>query len=87
MPAYLGILLLTAAFTITAIWSSWKRYWPEVWNLQRQLAAGPQTQELRFSITNVEVRRPSAVIHRPQFNQPLTQEQLGPQANSARRAA
>jgi|GEM_PF-5325983 len=87
MPAYLGILLLTAALAIATIWSSWKRYWSEVRNRQRQLAAGAQAQELRFSITTVEVRRTSAVIHRPQFNQPFTQERLGSQANSARRAA
>jgi hypothetical protein len=83
MTAYLGVLLLTAAFAIATIWLSWKQYGPAMRILRQQIAAGPIHQELRFTIVTVEVERASAVIHRPVF----TRERQAPQTHAALRAA
>lgn len=87
MSAYIGVLLLTAGLVLATIWSSWKRYWPQIRTLRQQIAAGPGHQELRFTIVTMTVERASAVIHRPRFAQQLIWEQQISQAHSALRAA
>jgi hypothetical protein len=83
MFAYLGVLLLGLAIAVGSIWASYIRCWPEARQLRRQIAACPATRELRFTIINVEVERPSAVIHRPVFNP----KKLALPAQTSRRAA
>lgn len=67
MSAYLGALFLASAIASYSIGASWHRHLPATRQLRRQIAKGPATRELRFTIINVEVERPSAVIHRPVF--------------------
>lgn len=83
MFTYLGVLLLASALAVGSIWTSCTRYLPEARNLRRQIAACPATRDLRFTIVNVEVERPSAVIHLPVFNP----QKLALPAQTSRRAA
>lgn len=83
MSAYLGVLLFAAIVAVATIWTSWARHWSKASLIRHDMAACPQTRELRFTIINVEVERASAVIHRPVFNP----QNLALQAQVSRRAA
>jgi hypothetical protein len=83
MSAYLGALFLASAIASCSIWASWNRYLPSARQQWRQIAAGPASRELRFTIINVEVERASAVIHRPVF----TPQSVTPRRPASLRAA
>lgn len=87
MTVYFGVLLLTAAFASTVIWSGIKRHWLAIRGLRQKIATCPVHQEVRFAITSIKVERASAVLHWPRPIREITRERQVPQQRSALRAA